>query len=398
MRPEQALLPRATSNALLGLGALPQASRRSRPDQRGAGSWWTGGPDENESSKSKSSGGAKVLQGGRTECQSSHHRGKVTGGAWSWSVPHDVEGTTVRACGRHSWSQHCPRSDVADAGAEAGAKTDRPISRSGGHHVQRQRPNRLRAPGEDERASCRRTGACHIGPYLIREGGGAGEGPSYDTVGLQPAACGRASHTTPRSPSSTRRRTSSTSLKKGGGASSQVDYVRTAQESIAGLGLDVLFHLDLTMSKFVHLVASGTRLAPAQGMSHGHPTTSGIGPSRMDYYVSWGVAELPTDNEYFKEGEMLLLWPGDVPDYVPRVTPDARASMDAASARREFLAARSHCTCACRSLRSPALRSTACSRGPPGRSRRGPGPLSRQPGRRAQVRVREGGGRGQGGL
>ncbi|EJK68713.1 hypothetical protein THAOC_10083, partial [Thalassiosira oceanica] len=135
-------------------------------------------------------------------------------------------------------------------------------------------------------------------------------------------------------------------LKKG---PSQVDYVRTAQESIAGLQLDVLFYLDLTMSKFAHLVASGTRLAPAQGVSHGHPTTSGIGPSKMDYYVSWGAAELPTAHEHYTEGELLLL-PADSMHqyYVPRVSPDARASMvdmtefmDAASARREFLAAHS---------------------------------------------------------
>ena len=134
-----------------------------------------------------------------------------------------------------------------------------------------------------------------------------------------------------------------------GGAASQVSFVRTAQESIAALDLDVLFYLDLTMSKFAHIVASGTRLAPAQGVSHGHPTTSGIGPSKMDYYVSWGAAELPTAADHYTEGELLLLPAGTMHQYyVPRVSPDGLASMvdmtkfmDGPTARRAFLKAHS---------------------------------------------------------
>jgi predicted O-linked N-acetylglucosamine transferase (SPINDLY family) len=46
------------------------------------------------------------------------------------------------------------------------------------------------------------------------------------------------------------------------------------------------------------------RLAPVQATTHGHPVTSGV--PAVDYYISWGAAELPTAQEHYSEQLMLL--------------------------------------------------------------------------------------------
>lgn len=62
----------------------------------------------------------------------------------------------------------------------------------------------------------------------------------------------------------------------------------------------MLLYLDLTMSMMAHRVAM-SRLARVQAVSHGHPTTSGIDRSVMNYYISWGAAELPDAQQHYTE-------------------------------------------------------------------------------------------------
>ena len=87
--------------------------------------------------------------------------------------------------------------------------------------------------------------------------------------------------------------------------------------AIEALNLDVLLYLDLTMSPFATRM-SMARLAPVQAVSHGHPVTSGV--EAVDYFISWGAAELDheTANAHYSE-ELVLLNP-KVPHqyYVPR--------------------------------------------------------------------------------
>lgn len=72
---------------------------------------------------------------------------------------------------------------------------------------------------------------------------------------------------------------------------------------IENLDLDVLLYLDLTMSTHAHRTAMA-RLAKVQAVSHGHPMTSGI--STIDYFISWGAAELETAQDHYSE-ELILL-------------------------------------------------------------------------------------------
>lgn len=87
--------------------------------------------------------------------------------------------------------------------------------------------------------------------------------------------------------------------------------------TIEALNLDVLLYLDLTMSAIATRV-SMARLAPVQANSHGHPMTSGV--AAVDYFISWGAAELEHEiaNEHYSE-ELILLNP-NVPHqyYTPR--------------------------------------------------------------------------------
>jgi len=79
-------------------------------------------------------------------------------------------------------------------------------------------------------------------------------------------------------------------------------------KQIWDLNLDIAFFLECTMSSHTHRLAM-TRLAPVQAVSHGHPITSGIGRESMDYYISWGAAEMPDAQKYYTE--KLLLLPSD---------------------------------------------------------------------------------------
>eukprot|EP00590_Aulacoseira_subarctica_P004095 CAMPEP_0172428278 /NCGR_PEP_ID=MMETSP1064-20121228/45773_1 /TAXON_ID=202472 /ORGANISM="Aulacoseira subarctica , Strain CCAP 1002/5" /LENGTH=634 /DNA_ID=CAMNT_0013172985 /DNA_START=70 /DNA_END=1974 /DNA_ORIENTATION=+ len=63
---------------------------------------------------------------------------------------------------------------------------------------------------------------------------------------------------------------------------------------IESLDLDILFFPDLIMSSHATRLAYA-KLAPVQATSHGHPMTSGIPKTIMDYYISWGSAELEYD-------------------------------------------------------------------------------------------------------
>uniref|UniRef100_A0A7S0SM75 Glycosyl transferase family 1 domain-containing protein n=1 Tax=Mantoniella antarctica TaxID=81844 RepID=A0A7S0SM75_9CHLO len=53
---------------------------------------------------------------------------------------------------------------------------------------------------------------------------------------------------------------------------------------------DVLLYLDLYMTPEMHNLAVA-KLAPTQVVTHGHPVTSGIPSSIMDYFLSWSTAE-----------------------------------------------------------------------------------------------------------
>jgi len=55
---------------------------------------------------------------------------------------------------------------------------------------------------------------------------------------------------------------------------------------------DVLLYLDAFMTSEMHDLAMA-KLAPVQMITHGHPVTSGIPQSIMDYFISWDMAEVP---------------------------------------------------------------------------------------------------------
>jgi predicted O-linked N-acetylglucosamine transferase (SPINDLY family) len=74
-------------------------------------------------------------------------------------------------------------------------------------------------------------------------------------------------------------------------------------KDMEALRLDILLYLDLTMSPHASRVAM-SRLAPVQATTHGHPMTSGI--SSIDYYISWGAAELPDAQAHYFEKLILL--------------------------------------------------------------------------------------------
>ena len=104
-------------------------------------------------------------------------------------------------------------------------------------------------------------------------------------------------------------------------------FVKDFFPAVEALNLDVLVYLDLTMSNFADRM-SMARLAPVQANSHGHPVTSGI--AAVDYFISWGAAELDheTANTHYTE-ELILLNP-NVPHqyYTPRHTPDGVSTQD----------------------------------------------------------------------
>jgi predicted O-linked N-acetylglucosamine transferase (SPINDLY family) len=88
------------------------------------------------------------------------------------------------------------------------------------------------------------------------------------------------------------------------------DWLDEARKSIAALDLDILLYLDLTMSNKIQRLAM-SRLATVQATSHGHPVTSGIDKSVMNFFVSWGAAELPLEEAKTHYTEELMMLPAD---------------------------------------------------------------------------------------
>lgn len=80
---------------------------------------------------------------------------------------------------------------------------------------------------------------------------------------------------------------------------------------LAAEEMDMILYLDLTMSTYSRRMGM-QRLAPVQLNTHGHPVTSGIDRSVVQYFVSWAAAELPgydvAQRHYTEE---LLLLPAD---------------------------------------------------------------------------------------
>ena len=89
------------------------------------------------------------------------------------------------------------------------------------------------------------------------------------------------------------------------------------------MDLDLLLYLDSTMS-YMTQQALMSRLSRVQAVSHGHPVTSGISKEYVDYYVSWGAAELEYELSKNNYTEELILLPKDKMHqyYSPRSTPD----------------------------------------------------------------------------
>mmetsp|Transcript_15295 Transcript_15295/g.18564 ORF Transcript_15295/g.18564 Transcript_15295/m.18564 type:complete len:652 (+) Transcript_15295:140-2095(+) len=87
-------------------------------------------------------------------------------------------------------------------------------------------------------------------------------------------------------------------------------WLQQARDSIASLELDVLLYLDLTMSKAAQRLGM-SRLAAKQVNTHGHPVSSGIDRSVMNYFVSWKAAELPYHEAKTHYTEELVFLPGD---------------------------------------------------------------------------------------
>uniref|UniRef100_A0A7S2DQ81 O-GlcNAc transferase C-terminal domain-containing protein n=1 Tax=Haptolina brevifila TaxID=156173 RepID=A0A7S2DQ81_9EUKA len=88
------------------------------------------------------------------------------------------------------------------------------------------------------------------------------------------------------------------------------EWIPAARKRIGRLELDMLLYLDMTMSGMVQQLGM-SRLARVQANTHGHPMTSGIDRSVMDYFISWGAAELPSAQDHYTEA--LALLPADRP-------------------------------------------------------------------------------------
>tara|TARA_B110000008_G_C16971686_1_gene564193 strand:+ start:892 stop:2754 length:1863 start_codon:yes stop_codon:yes gene_type:complete len=88
------------------------------------------------------------------------------------------------------------------------------------------------------------------------------------------------------------------------------NWLEKARKDIEHLNLDLLLYLDSTMSSFCQRMLM-SKVARVQAVSHGHPVTSGIRKDIVDYYVSWGAAELDYDKAQSHYTEKLLLLPND---------------------------------------------------------------------------------------
>lgn len=103
-------------------------------------------------------------------------------------------------------------------------------------------------------------------------------------------------------------------------------------KEIASLEMDIIFYFELTMSSWVRRLGM-QRLAPVQANSIGHPITSGINRSLVQYYISWGAAELPLEQSQKHYTEELKLLPSDIvyQYYEPRILPGGRSRADGMS-------------------------------------------------------------------
>lgn len=80
-----------------------------------------------------------------------------------------------------------------------------------------------------------------------------------------------------------------------------IDY----RNSLEKLELDFILFLDPVMCpKMQRIMIS--KVSHVQAVSHGHPVTSGIPKSIVDYYISWGAAEIDTAQAHYTE-ELILL-------------------------------------------------------------------------------------------
>ncbi len=97
-------------------------------------------------------------------------------------------------------------------------------------------------------------------------------------------------------------------------------WLNDARNQIGDLNLDLLLYLDSTMSSMCQR-ALISKLAKVQVVSHGHPITSGVDQEIMNYYVSWGAAELEHQEAQKHYTENLILLPSDTMHqyYQPRV-------------------------------------------------------------------------------
>ena len=86
------------------------------------------------------------------------------------------------------------------------------------------------------------------------------------------------------------------------------NWLDNARKDIGELDLDILFYLDSTMSGMVQRLLI-SKLARKQIVSYGHPITSGVDNSIMDYYISWAGAELEYEKAQEHYTEKLILVP-----------------------------------------------------------------------------------------
>lgn len=100
-------------------------------------------------------------------------------------------------------------------------------------------------------------------------------------------------------------------------------------KDIESMEFDIIFHFELGMSSWARRIGM-QRLAPVQLNSIGHPITSGAPPSVVQYYISWGAAELPLETSQTHYTEELKLLPSDIvyQYYERRVLPGNISRMD----------------------------------------------------------------------
>ena len=114
-------------------------------------------------------------------------------------------------------------------------------------------------------------------------------------------------------------------------------WLADARKIIGDMELDLLLYLDLTMSRSLTYLAM-SRLARVQANSHGHPMTSGIDDSVMDFFVSWGAAELEYDEAKQHYTERLALLPASTmyQYYEPRIDPNTGLSNQTGKGYKHF--------------------------------------------------------------